>query len=92
MRRREAEPLFRRALAIFGTSLGPDHPSTATARRNLMGLEAERGKGREGAAAPAPSWGGNWAESQRAKLDGNDKLTQFSGTLERVSVETVETG
>jgi hypothetical protein len=42
-----AEPLIRRALAIFGTSLGPDHPSTATARRNLMGLEAERGKGRD---------------------------------------------
>ncbi len=31
----EAEPLYRRALAIFETQLGPDHPNTQTTRRNL---------------------------------------------------------
>ena len=41
----EAEPLFRRALAIFETSLGPDHPNTVTVRNNLAGLEAALGKG-----------------------------------------------
>jgi isocitrate dehydrogenase len=30
--------------------------------------------------------------AQRAKLDGNDELTKFSRTLERVCVETVEAG
>ena len=31
----EAEPLMRRALAIFRTSLGNEHPSTLTVQRNL---------------------------------------------------------
>jgi hypothetical protein len=31
----EAEPLMRRALAIFVGSLGLDHPSAITAQRNL---------------------------------------------------------
>jgi len=31
----DAEPLMRRALAIFETSLGPDHPNTQTVRSNL---------------------------------------------------------
>ena len=31
----EAEPLMRRALAIFRTSLGDEHPSTLTVQRNL---------------------------------------------------------
>ena len=35
-----AEPLMRRAFAIFETSLGPDHPFTVTARNNLPGLQA----------------------------------------------------
>jgi len=34
----EAEPLCRRALAIVEASLGPDHPSTVTVRRNLAAL------------------------------------------------------
>ena len=41
----EAEPLMRRALAIFEASLGPDHPNTVTARNNLAALEAALGQG-----------------------------------------------
>ena len=36
---------MRRALAIFEKSLGPDHPSTVTARENLAALKAALGKG-----------------------------------------------
>ncbi len=39
----EAEPLFRRTLAILEASDGPDHPKTARARANLAALEASRG-------------------------------------------------
>ncbi len=31
----EAEPLYRRALAIFEASLGPAHPDVATSLNNL---------------------------------------------------------
>ncbi len=31
----KAEPLMRRALAIFEKSLGAEHPSTVTVRENL---------------------------------------------------------
>jgi hypothetical protein len=34
----EAEPLYRRALAIFEKSYGPEHPSTVTVRNNLAGV------------------------------------------------------
>ncbi len=34
----EAEPLFRRALAIWEHCLGPDHPNVASALNNLAGL------------------------------------------------------
>jgi hypothetical protein len=30
---------------IFETSLGPDHPSTVTARKNLAGLQAALAQG-----------------------------------------------
>jgi hypothetical protein len=39
----EAEPMFRRALAIFEASYGRDHPHTAIARAHLAVIEAERG-------------------------------------------------
>jgi hypothetical protein len=48
----EAEPLMRRALAIFETSYGPDHPSTCTVRDNLAGLGQPSVD-----AAPPPSQG-----------------------------------
>ncbi len=41
----EAEPLYRRAVAICEKHLGTDHPHTVTARKNLAALEAERGRG-----------------------------------------------
>ena len=41
----EAEPMMRRALAIFEASLGPDHPWTVGARNNLAALEAALGGG-----------------------------------------------
>lgn len=41
----EAEPLYRRALAICEESLGMEHPNTVTARENLAALLAALGKG-----------------------------------------------
>jgi hypothetical protein len=37
----EAEPLMRRALAIFEQSLGPEHPNTGVLRGNLGALMAK---------------------------------------------------
>ena len=34
----EAEPLYRRALAILESVLGPEHPNTVTVRGNLEAL------------------------------------------------------
>jgi hypothetical protein len=40
----EAEPLMRRALAIFEASYGADHPSTRGVRTNLARLARALGK------------------------------------------------
>ena len=40
----EAEPLYRRALAIYEIALGPDHPLTATSLNNLAGIYDEQGR------------------------------------------------
>jgi tetratricopeptide (TPR) repeat protein len=40
----EAEPLFRRARAIYEKALGPDHPYTATSLNNLAGLYENQGR------------------------------------------------
>jgi hypothetical protein len=37
-RHAEAEPLYRRALAIFEKSFGPDHPNVGIVRDNLASL------------------------------------------------------
>ena len=34
----QAEPLYKRSLAIWEKALGPDHPSVATSLENLAGL------------------------------------------------------
>ncbi len=39
----EAEPLYERAMAIFETSLGPDHPHTKTVKANYERFKAKRG-------------------------------------------------
>jgi len=39
-----AEPLYRRALEIRETQLGPDHPDTATSLNNLAGLLETQGQ------------------------------------------------
>jgi hypothetical protein len=39
----EAEPLFKRALAICEQALGPDHPHTQTVRHKYDGLLQEMG-------------------------------------------------
>jgi tetratricopeptide (TPR) repeat protein len=39
----EAEPLFKRALAILKKALGPDHPAVAAAHRYLAELQIEQG-------------------------------------------------
>lgn len=46
----KAEPLFRRALAIYRTSLGPGHTHVGTLHNNLAELLHQAG--RPGAAAP----------------------------------------
>jgi hypothetical protein len=40
----EAEPLMRRALAIFIRSLGLDHPSTVTVQNSLTALLLAMGR------------------------------------------------
>ncbi len=40
----EAEPLMRRALALYEVSLGPDHPFVATGLNNLAALLRETGR------------------------------------------------
>ena len=40
----EAEPLYRRALAIREKAQGPDHPDTATTLNNLAGIYDEQGR------------------------------------------------
>ncbi len=40
----QAEPLFKRALAIYKQQLGPEHPFTATSLNNLAGLYRAQGK------------------------------------------------
>ncbi|NQT16122.1 MAG: tetratricopeptide repeat protein [Planctomycetes bacterium] len=41
----EAEPLCRRALAIYEASFGPDHPSSRSVRANLEVLQREMQNG-----------------------------------------------
>ena len=43
----EAEPLMRRALAIFVASLGADHPNSQTVMGNYAALLGEMGHGEE---------------------------------------------
>ncbi len=50
----EAEPLYRRALAIREKALGPQHPDTATSINNLAGLLASQGASEHPAAAALP--------------------------------------
>jgi tetratricopeptide (TPR) repeat protein len=40
----QAEPLFRRSLAIAEKTLGPEHPDVAAKLSNLAGLLREEGK------------------------------------------------
>jgi tetratricopeptide (TPR) repeat protein len=46
-RHAEAEPLYRRALAIREKTLGPDHPDVATVLVNYAALLRETGRGAE---------------------------------------------
>ena len=38
----QAEPLFRRALAIFESCLDPDHPKVVTCRENFADMVREQ--------------------------------------------------
>ncbi len=40
----EAEPLYKRALAIYEKKLGPDHPDTGISLNNLAGLYKNQGR------------------------------------------------
>ena len=40
----QAEPLYKRALAINEKALGPDHPSTGTSLNNLAQLYSNQGR------------------------------------------------
>ncbi len=50
----EAEPLYRRALAIDEAALGPQHPDTATDINNHAGLLESQGASEHPAAAALP--------------------------------------
>ncbi len=43
----EAEPLYRRALAIWEKALGPEHPHVAASLKNYARLLRETGRGAE---------------------------------------------
>ncbi len=43
----EAEPLLKRALAIFEKALGPEHPDVATSLENYAVLLRKTGRGAE---------------------------------------------
>ncbi len=45
----EAEPLFRRSLAIYEKALGPEHPSVATSLENYAALLRKIGQPDEAA-------------------------------------------
>ena len=45
----EAEPLYRRSLAIWEKQLGRDHPHVATSLNNLAALSAAQGRWAEAA-------------------------------------------
>ena len=67
----EAEPLMRRALAIFETSLGPDHPNTVIARNNLAALRPLLRKQTVGACSARRSSTGLILRSPRSgRLEG----------------------
>ena len=40
----EAEPLYKRSLAIWEEALGPEHPNVATSLNNLAGLYRAQGR------------------------------------------------
>jgi len=40
----EAEPLYKRALAILEKALGPDHPNVVAVRNNLQAVKSQRQK------------------------------------------------
>jgi tetratricopeptide (TPR) repeat protein len=40
----EAEPLFKRALAVLEKALGPNHPEVAAVRHNLAALYKDQGR------------------------------------------------
>jgi hypothetical protein len=40
----EAEPLYRRSLAIYEKALGPEHPNTALVRNNLILFYRRQGR------------------------------------------------
>ncbi len=50
----EAEPLYRRALAIKEKALGPQHPNTATSINNLAELLRSQGASEHPAADALP--------------------------------------
>ncbi len=45
----EAEPLYKRALAIWEKALGPEHPDVATSLENYAALLRETGRADEAA-------------------------------------------
>ena len=85
----EAEPLMRRALAIFETSLGPDHPNTVTARNNLAATGGRSWQGRRVSADSIrrPRPGGVPAkagiQSLTAALDSRLRGNRSSGEIPR---------
>ena len=62
----EAEPLYKRALAIREKALGPDHPDVADSLNNLAGLYRDPGPVRRGRAA-LPARAGDPREGARAR-------------------------
>jgi hypothetical protein len=43
----EAEPLYRRARAVYEKALGPDHPNTVRVRNNVIQFYRKQGRNAE---------------------------------------------
>jgi len=43
----QAEPFFKRSLAIWEKALGPDHPNVATSLENMAALYRKSGREKE---------------------------------------------
>jgi tetratricopeptide (TPR) repeat protein len=65
----KAEPLYRRALAIFEAALGPTHPKVRTCRQNYAQLLRDMSRQAEAEARERYAMQARTARARRAKKE-----------------------